>query len=213
MERSDKFRARQQRIRKFGLSVHVREDSLAMRSVYDAISRRKLNDKQKKIMNNYWKRANAIAAVQRSGGSGLYVDRYLRHFTQEYNGRIFGGQGIHMPTSFNTINAFLDLDEKVMVLKLLPQQENVITFGRLLDHITDPKMDTSVVSAISLMDELTIYEINMLGGHAEFKIPGAEEFVFCGSAFCLGSGLVDHSQKSTVAARAMAEKKTVGQRS
>ncbi|MHA6766757.1 hypothetical protein [Sphingobium ummariense] len=29
----------------------------------------------------------------------------------------------------------------------------------------------------------------------------------------LGSGLVDHSQKSTVAARAMAEKKTVGQRS
>ncbi|EQB32566.1 hypothetical protein M529_09040 [Sphingobium ummariense RL-3] len=90
-----------------------------------------------------------------------------------------------MPTSFNTINAFLDLDEKVMVLKFLPQQENVITFGRLLDHITDPKMDTSVVSAISLMDELTIYEINMLGGHAEFKIPGAEEFVFCGSAFCL----------------------------
>ncbi len=29
----------------------------------------------------------------------------------------------------------------------------------------------------------------------------------------LGSGLVDHSQKMTVAARAMAEKKTVGQRS
>ena len=29
----------------------------------------------------------------------------------------------------------------------------------------------------------------------------------------LGAGLVDHSQKMTVAARAMAEKKTVGQRS
>jgi hypothetical protein len=29
----------------------------------------------------------------------------------------------------------------------------------------------------------------------------------------LGSGLVDHSQKMTVAARAMAEKKAVGQRS
>ncbi len=33
----------------------------------------------------------------------------------------------------------------------------------------------------------------------------------CGSS--LGSGLVDHSQKMTVAARAMAEKKAVGQRS
>jgi hypothetical protein len=29
----------------------------------------------------------------------------------------------------------------------------------------------------------------------------------------LGSGLIDHSQKMTVAARAMAERKTVGQRS
>ncbi len=31
--------------------------------------------------------------------------------------------------------------------------------------------------------------------------------------YTLGSGLVDHSQKMTVAARAMAEKKAVGQRS
>ena len=33
------------------------------------------------------------------------------------------------------------------------------------------------------------------------------------NASTLGSGLVDYSQKMTVAARAMAEKKTVGQRS
>jgi hypothetical protein len=31
--------------------------------------------------------------------------------------------------------------------------------------------------------------------------------------FTLGSGLVDHSQKRTVAARASAEKNTIGQRS
>jgi hypothetical protein len=33
------------------------------------------------------------------------------------------------------------------------------------------------------------------------------------SSTCLGSGLVDQSQKMTVAASAMAEKKTVGHRS
>ena len=37
--------------------------------------------------------------------------------------------------------------------------------------------------------------------------------LFADSAAALGSGLVDHSQKMTVAARAMAEKKAVGQRS
>lgn len=185
MERSDKALARQQRIRQFGLSVQVRQDNPAMRPMYDAMSRLRLNDKQKKTARDVAKRANAIAAVQRSGGSGLYVDRYLRLFTQEYNGRIFRGEGIHMPTSFNTLNSFLDLDETAMVLKLLPQQENVIAFGRLLDHITDPSVDVSVLSAVPMMEELTVYEINMMGGHAEFKIPGAEEFVFCGSAFCL----------------------------
>ncbi|MBO9631285.1 MAG: GIY-YIG nuclease family protein, partial [Shinella sp.] len=185
MEQSDKARARQQRIRQFSLSVQVRQDNPAMRPMYDAVSRHRLNDKQKRTIHDALKRANAIAAVQRSGGSGLYVDRYLRHFTQEYNGRIFRGEGIHMPNSFNTLNSFLDLDDAAMVLKLLPRQENVIAFGRLLDHITDPEVDTSVVSAVPLIEELTVYEINMMGGHAEFKIPGAEEFVFCGSAFCL----------------------------
>lgn len=34
-----------------------------------------------------------------------------------------------------------------------------------------------------------------------------------GYKFFLGSGLIDHSQKMTVAARWMAEKKAVGQRS
>ena len=36
---------------------------------------------------------------------------------------------------------------------------------------------------------------------------------FVGDVGVLGSGLVDYSQKMTVAARAMAEKKAVGQRS
>ena len=185
VEQSDKARARHERIRKFSFSVQVRGDNPSMRPIIESISRVNLDKDRKRAVRNSIRRASAIAAVQRSGGSGLYVDQYLRHFTQEYNGRLFHGQGVHMPNSFNTLNSFLDIDASSMVLKLLPQQEHIISFGIMLDHITDPKIDTSVLTSLSSMEELKIYEVNMMGGHAEFRIPGAEEFVFCGSAFCL----------------------------
>lgn len=161
-----------------------------MRSFYDAQRARQLSAKEKRELKEYAKRGAALAAVQRSGGSDLYVDSYLRHFVAEYNGRLFQGEGMHMPSSFSVARAFLDPAEDAFVLKLLPQKENVMSFNRMLDHITDPAVDTSIASSAAQMDELTIYEINMLGGHAEFKIPGSEQYVFCGVACCKDSGEV-----------------------
>lgn len=189
-EQSEKSRARSARIAKFSMSVHVRPDVPQMRSAYDALSTRVLTAKEKREMKEYAKRGAALAAVQRSGGSGLYVDNYLRHFVSEYNGRLFQGEGMHMPSSFSVARAFLDPAEDAFVLKLLPQQENVMSFNRMLDHITDPAVDTSLANSTVQIEELTICEINMLGGHAEFKVPGNEQYVFCGMACCKDSGEV-----------------------
>ena len=158
-----------------------------MRPVYDAMRGRELSANEKREMKDYAKHGAALAAVQRSGGSGLYVDSYLRHFVSEYNGRLFQGEGMHMPSSFNIARAFLDPAEDAFVLKLLPQKENVMSLNRMLDHITDPATDPLIASSAAHMDELTIYEINMLGGHAEFKVPGSEQYVFCGVACCRDS--------------------------
>ncbi|WP_426260954.1 GIY-YIG nuclease family protein [Sphingomonas sp. DC1100-1] len=170
------------------MSVQVRSDVPGMRHVYNAIRAREFSADEKRKVKEYAKRGAALAAVQRSGGSGLYVDSYLRHFVSEYNGRLLQGEGMHMPSSFNVARAFLDPAEDAFVLKLLPQQENVISFSRMLDNITDPSVDTSLANSSTQMDELTIYEMNMLGGHAEFKIPGSAQYVFCGVGCCKDSG-------------------------
>lgn len=162
----------------------MRPDNPETKASYQAIVERKLNAQQRRQIKESMKRAAALAAVQRSGGSNLYVDYYLRHFVSEYNGRMFQGEGLHMPSSFNMMSAFIEPDGTVMVLKLLEQRENIMSFDRMLDHITDPSVDTSLSSTAKDLDELTIYEINMLGGHAEFKIPGDETHVFCGLAIC-----------------------------
>lgn len=183
-EQSNKARARTARFNAFNASVRIREDNSATRATYQAISEQILTAHQKREIKDGRKRAAGLAAVQRSGGSNLYVDSYLRHFVSEYNVRMFQGEGLHMPSSFNIMSSFIEPDEQAMVLKLLEQQENVMSFNRMLDRITDPSVDTSLSSAVADLDELTIYEINMLGGHAEFKIPGNEAHVFCGLAIC-----------------------------
>ena len=82
------------------------------------------------------------------------------------------------------MRAMIEPDERALVLRLLPQHLNLVSFSRMLDHLTDPSIDTRLVSSCRAIDELVIYEVDMLGGHAEFHIPGVEDHIFCGAAFC-----------------------------
>jgi hypothetical protein len=155
-----------------------------MRPIYDAVRSMKNSSMQKKQVKDAMQRAGALAEAQRLCGPGLYVDTYLRHFVQEYNGRIFKGEGANMPNSWNIMQSFLEPDEQAMVLKLLPQQYDVLSFNRMLDHLTHPQTDLTIEPIARRLEELKIYNINMLGGYAEFKIPGSEQYVFCGLAAC-----------------------------
>ena len=144
VERSERSRARSARMGKFGFSVHMRSDVPGMRPLYEMLISRKIDAEERKKMKEWAKKAAALAAVQRSGGSDLYVDKYLRHFIAEYNGRVLQGEGMHMPSSFNIMRAFIEPAEDAMILQILPQQESIVSFNKMLDHITDPGVDTSI---------------------------------------------------------------------
>lgn len=184
MENSDRARARASRFSWFNLSVRVRDDIPTMAPLFQAaksINNSPLGKKRGKAAVN---RAKAVALAFGMNGPDLYVDRYLRDFLTEYNGRIFKGQGMHMPNSYNIMHSFVEPDEQSLVLRLLPEKYFSLTFNKMLDRITDPDSSPSLNALTQSLDELTIYEVSLLGGYAEFRIPNHEEFVFCGSAFC-----------------------------
>jgi len=62
-------------------------------------------------------------------------------------------------------------------------------------------------------DYVSHEEVRRWQPHLVIKLVEEDIDPYVASTYTLGSGLVDHSQKMTVAARAMAAKKTVGQRS
>lgn len=184
MSETDRARERQKRFGLLNFSAGIREDDPAMQPMIDFVRQKMKTAEGKKQSRDFHRRATAVAAAQRLNGPGLYVDSYLRDFLQEYNGRIFRGEGRSMPNSFNVMSAFVEPDEKAMVLRLLPEKFITMSFHSLLDHVTSPEVDTKLEFVGKSLENLTIYEINMLGGYAQFQVPDAEEYIFCGSAFC-----------------------------
>ncbi|MEG3175990.1 GIY-YIG nuclease family protein [Sphingomonas sp. RB3P16] len=183
MDNSDRARVRALRFSRFAASVRVREDNPATATTFRAAAKIGKSASGKKRGKAAASRAKAVALAFRLNGPGLYVDRYLRDFLTEYNGRIFSGEGMHMPNSYNVMHSFVEPDEKTLVLRLLPEKHFSLTFNKMLDRITDPHLSPSLRGLTRSLDEFTIYELSLLGGYAEFNVPGNEEFVFCGGAF------------------------------
>lgn len=183
MEKTDRALARTMRIAQFSQSVSFRSGAP---SNAEAVARFKQLEKDPAYARRVTQRqrkAVALADVYRLNGPGLYVDHYARQFLAEFNLRILRGEGANMPSSFNIMRSFVDPDDEALILKLLPEITYSVTINRLLDHITDPTIDGSLKRLLSDLEELTIYEINMLGGFSEFSLPGHEDFIFCGCAF------------------------------
>lgn len=183
MEKTDRALARKMRIAQFSQSVSFRSD--APRNA-EAVARFKQLQKDPAYARRVTQRhrkATALADAYRLNGPGLYVDHYVRQFLAEFNLRILQGEGANMPTSFNVMRSFVDPDDDALILKLLPERTYSITINRLLDHITDPTIDGQLKRLLTDLEELTIYQINMLGGFSEFSLPGHEDFIFCGCAF------------------------------
>lgn len=181
---SDHSKIRQDRISRFRFSIQIREDNPATSELSKIMREANSDRASKRRTKKYMKRAWAIHLSYQMNGPGLYVDHYLRNFLAEYNSRILKGEGANLPNSFNVLNAFIEPDEDALILRLLPEKFFSLSFHNLLDCITDPNSDSSLKKIASSVENLTIYEMSMLGGFAEFKVPSSEEFVFCGAAIC-----------------------------
>lgn len=68
----------------------------------DRSSNPEINKKIKATIEN----AKALLAVQSLNGADLPLDKMLREYNNEYNNRVFQHSLRHMPTSFNTMEAF-----------------------------------------------------------------------------------------------------------
>jgi hypothetical protein len=181
LDRTDRAAMRNLRIAQFSSVVSVRADGPGHEERAAAYERRLRADPAfAKRMADGRKRAIAMAVTYDMNGPNLFVDRYLRNFLNEFNNRIFMGEGANMPISFNVLRSFVDPDDISLVLKLLPERSFSVSLNRLLDHITDSKVDGALSRLQTELEELTVYEINMLGGFSDFILPGHEDFVFCG---------------------------------
>lgn len=60
---------------------------------------------QKKIRSTI-ETAQALIYTQQNNGAGLPLDKTQREYNNEYNNRVFKYSLRHMPTSFNTMEAF-----------------------------------------------------------------------------------------------------------
>jgi len=180
MDRSDKWHERFARIAQFNEAVTVDINSQAVKRQTQLIDR---DPKLKKESEARQKRAFDLTVAFIENGAQLFVDEYLRKFLLEYNHRILIGEGAQLPLSFNVLNAFTEPDPKTLILRLLPEQIFSASLASVLDFLTAPKASTSVTSLVQLLDEFVVYEINMLGGYSDFRLPGHEDFIFAGAAF------------------------------
>ncbi|OYW86031.1 MAG: hypothetical protein B7Z20_08015 [Sphingobium sp. 32-64-5] len=184
MEKTDRALARTIRFAQFAQSVSFRTGAGQNNEVVARFEQlRKANPAYAKRLAENRKKAVATAGAYRTNGADLYVDRYVRDFLAEYNSRVLRGEGVNMPSSFNVMRSFVDPDDEALILKLLPERVYSVTMNRLLDHVTDPSIEGPLQHLLTDLEELTIYEINMLGGVSDFSILGHEDFVFCGCAF------------------------------
>ena len=179
MNRSKKSQERVDRIARYAASVNLDEADPRNKPILDSLGRfYKSNPKARKIANKANERAKYLAASIPLNGPGLFVDRYLRSFLQEYNSRLFRGNGDKQPNSFNVINAFVEPDEDALVLRLLPEMHHTLGLNTLLESLTDPAANVSYQSLMDALEELNIYEYHILGGYSEITFDDFKAIIY-----------------------------------
>lgn len=183
MERSEKSRARAERIARYAASVNLSEHDPATKPIFEGLARfYKGNPKARKIAKKANERSKYLAASFVLNGPGLFVDKYLRSFLEEYNGRLFQGNGDKQPNSFNVLNSFVEPDEKALVLRLLPEIHYSLNLNLILDTLTEPSSNYHLDELPNCCEELNIYEYHVLGGYADVVF-GSLKLTFHGLAF------------------------------
>lgn len=143
----------------------------------DRSSNPEINKKIKATIEN----AKALLAVQSLNGADLPLDKMLREYNNEYNNRVFQHSLRHMPTSFNTMEAFNEFLPPSATFKIRKEKNYLISFVDYLDYITSRDADPNSQPEDLLVPGV-IYSYN--GSHdpleLSFKCSGDKEFCVSG---------------------------------
>jgi hypothetical protein len=163
-ERDNKFAV-------FGLATSQRLDSSSF----------KLSPKQKKAAQRNSELASLIDLAQSLSGPGFPLDRKLREFVREFNNRVMMGRGSAQPQSFDVMHAFVEPDDRALLLKILPEEFHSLELDYVLEKLTDP---TRAVGSHKLMalPEGVIYHMHIPGSYQSLQFTGNVGLGFYGAA-------------------------------
>ncbi|MDU8928304.1 GIY-YIG nuclease family protein [Alisedimentitalea sp. MJ-SS2] len=172
MKQPQRKLTREQKIELFSMATRADPKSIEMR----------LSAEEQQFVDTMVDRAKYLNLAQSMNGPGFYIDRKLREFTREYNGRVFTGYGSEQPVSFQVFREFVEPDDGALVLKILPEKHYSLDPNFILDQLTDPTTERSAEDLYGL-EERTIYMVSAPGGYDDLQFSGVADLAVFGWAF------------------------------
>ncbi|TAX72811.1 GIY-YIG nuclease family protein [Rhizobium leguminosarum] len=156
----------------FGLATSQRFDSSELR----------LSPQQQQAAQRNSEFASLIDLAQSLTGPGFPLDKKLREFAREFNNRVLMGRGGAQPQSFDVLQAFVEPDDRALLLRILPERFHSLDLDYILEKLTDP---TRTVGSENLMAlrEGEIYHLHIPGSYQGLQFTGNEGLAFYGAAF------------------------------
>jgi hypothetical protein len=122
-----------------------------------------------KAMQRRWERARALLIAQQDNGTELPVDKVLRHFHREFNGRAVQHGLRAMPSSFNVLEAFHEYDANLSVFRLRRQIDHIFSVPDFLDRVTLNDLPLTLDEASSYFEDGVIYTFENAVDPAEIQ--------------------------------------------
>jgi hypothetical protein len=112
---------------------------------------------QKRIAKKWGDTVWAIEAGMQFNGSNLKMADSLREFVMEYNSRIRDLGWSYLPSSFNVIEAFMDIVSFPGVVRLQREEEYIVPTAPFWEFVTKPQRLANPDSALRSIREACVY--------------------------------------------------------
>ncbi|WP_316841983.1 GIY-YIG nuclease family protein [Pedobacter gandavensis] len=141
-----------------------------------------INPTIKKVIQEKYEKASKTGYVQNNNGIGLSMDKEIRHYLREFNGRLVKFGLRSMPMMFNLIEAFFTYDKSIMYFELLEEEDYLLSLADFFKHYTSEAFDIETESILDNLEEDIIFNYNIGADIKEttFKSEDGKEFVIGG---------------------------------
>lgn len=113
------------------------------------------------------------------------------------------GCGDEQPQSFDVLQAFVEPDDRALILKLLPEKFFSLDIDYILENLTDPDRIFGSEKLLALSDGV-VHHVHIPGSYQQLQFVGAERLAFYGAAF------VRHQEELSILGIAAKEGREVG---